>query len=541
MKGIITGREEFLYPDTELGELKQEYIFSTTANGKKGIQILLEASGGEIELEWNLPELSVELYQMRAIPVEYNTGDGVAQGGSMVVERWEDSMGEYVTRKAPFFVYDCLIPLQNQKIPVTEGRAAVYLCFDQKNIFGLKKGSLIIKNGNEEMKIHLSIKAYDVKIPEGTFSVSNWFSLAAIERMHEGTEFTEILRKYVRAMKRTHQTTFFLELDQKCVKDFEKKEFDFEYLTPMIQIFKEEQISTLEIGPILSRGYKKDGRPDMYTAEFRCGMFPEILFSSKEGAEITEKYIHSLAVYLEKYGWNEEVLIHIHDEPDVHYENETALEKRRQQYHLVREMIKQYMPKARIIEAVGTAKFKDEIDVLVPVTSCYEQHREEFEQCVGKEVWNYVCCGPEGKWLNRFLDFALIKGRILFWGFAKYKISGFLHWGFNQFPEQMDPFKGTSCYNPTGIGSNFPCGDAFIVYPGKDEPWLSMRLEAQRQGAEDAMLLQMLAERKPEKAEQLIEKIFSSNTVYEEDPEQFEKTYEELLKELSDCQENQNG
>ena len=62
-----------------------------------------------------------------------------------------------------------------------------------------------------------------------------------------------------------------------------------------------------------------------------------------------------------------------------------------------------------------------------------------------------------------------------------------------------------------------------------------MRLEAQRQGAEDAMLLQMLAERKPEKAEQLIGKVFSSNTVYEESPEQFEKTYEELLKELSDC------
>ena len=48
MKGILTGREEFLYPDTELGELRQEYVFSAAANGKKGIQILLEASGEEI-------------------------------------------------------------------------------------------------------------------------------------------------------------------------------------------------------------------------------------------------------------------------------------------------------------------------------------------------------------------------------------------------------------------------------------------------------------------------------------------------------------
>ena len=80
MKGILTGREEFLYPDTELGELRQEYVFSAAANGKKGIQILLEASGEEIELEWDLPELSVELYQMKAIPVEYNTGKWSSAG-----------------------------------------------------------------------------------------------------------------------------------------------------------------------------------------------------------------------------------------------------------------------------------------------------------------------------------------------------------------------------------------------------------------------------------------------------------------------------
>ena len=101
-------------------------------------------------------------------------------------------------------------------------------------------------------------------------------------------------------------------------------------------------------------------------------------------------------------------------------------------------------------------------------------------------------------------------------------------------PVQMDLFVGISSYNPTGIRTNFPCGDAFIVYPGKDEPWLGMRLEAQRQGAEDVMLLKTLQEKHPEKAEALIGQVFESNTKYMEEPDKFETVYEELLRSLED-------
>ena len=127
-------------------------------------------------------------------------------------------------------------------------------------------------------------------------------------------------------------------------------------------------------------------------------------------------------------------------------------------------------------------------------TAGYEKKKAEFDQLIhlGETVWTYVCCGPEGNWLNRFLDFHLIRGRLLFWGCARNRISGFLHWGFNQFPGGMDPFKGTSCPNDTGIGTAFPCGDSFLVYPGKEKPEISMRLEAQRRGAEDAALWGLL-------------------------------------------------
>ena len=114
-------------------------------------------------------------------------------------------------------------------------------------------------------------------------------------------------------------------------------------------------------------------------------------------------------------------------------------------------------------------------------------------------------------------------------------MSGFLHWGFNQFPEGMNPFEATSCPNPTGIGTNFPCGDAFIAYPWSGKDALpSMRLEAQRRGAEDVELLSILRQKDINKYNELVSKLFTSNEVYCDDVETFEKVYEELLKAISE-------
>ena len=192
------------------------------------------------------------------------------------------------------------------------------------------------------------------------------------------------------------------------------------------------------------------------------------------------------------------ILFHIHDEPDIHVKDREALEARRRQYYLAAGILRKYLPGVQIIEAVDTAEFYGGVDIWVPGTAGYEKRKDEFDQLIrlGETVWTYVCCGPEGEWLNRFLDFHLIRGRLLFWGCARNRISGFLHWGFNQFPGGMDPFKGTSCPNDTGIGTAFPCGDSFLVYPGKEGPEISMRLEAQRRGAEDAALWGLLLKKR---------------------------------------------
>ena len=542
IRGVITAREEFLYPDSELGEVPEQIRLAMPLNGMPGIQLLFQTAGTEGELTLEGDGFEAEWYEMKPVPVEYNTGDGISQGGAMVLETGAEKP-EYASKKAPFRVYDCLCRRQDGKIPVKEGRCAVYLCL---------KGLPQLEPGCHRLRLQgvfwegnctciLEIQVYKVRIPEDAFWVTNWFSREAICRFHqveEGTQgFLEMLGKYGAAMRRMHQNIFFITLDDRCMVSKSPWKFDFEYLTPMIQCFFDAGMKRMELGTLLHRGFLENGEPNMYTDSFVCSLETGLKFDTLEGYAHTVELVKSLAKYLRFHGWEKQVLFHIHDEPDIHYKKPEDLEARRREYYLAASILRKYLPGVSVIEAVESAGFYGGVDVWVPGTAGYEARKEEFDRLIrlGEQVWTYVCCSPEGWWLNRFLDFPLIRGRLLFWGCAKNRIQGFLHWGFNQFPEGMDPFRGTSCPNDTGIGTNFPCGDSFLVYPGPGGPEIGMRLEAQRRGAEDAALWGLLRENEEALHDRLLGEVFVNNHTYCQDPQKLEEVYERLLKELESC------
>ena len=129
MKGYITARQEFLFPDSPLGEMADKVHLAMAANGRMGIQLLV-AAGESIRV--SAPEDRVQLTccQMVDIPVEYNTGNGVDQGGAMVI--LPDKCPDYAVRKAPFRVYDCLKPAPGGVIPAVNGVAAAYVTLEPR-------------------------------------------------------------------------------------------------------------------------------------------------------------------------------------------------------------------------------------------------------------------------------------------------------------------------------------------------------------------------------------------------------------------------
>jgi len=541
MNGIITASQVFHFPDSPLGAMPAALHTCCAKNGKAAFQILFECPQPAGSIAVSCPGFTAEFFQMIDVPVEYNTGNGVDQGGAMVLRL--DHCPDYAVRQAPFRVYDCLRPLESGEIPAKNGLACAYvrLTPDSALPAGEHSVTLTLRAGAQTHTCAVSCRVYPFAFDENRFKTTNWFSVAAMENMHSvmrGTpEFEAVVRAYARSMRSVHQKVFLLWMHEDLSERRTEKpyHFDFEDMKPIIEIFFEEGFDTFETGGIICRGYREDGSQDMYTGDFKCSANPSVSVDSDEGYALLCCEMEAFSAFLRRNGWENRVLFHVMDEPDVHYKSDADLQARRVQFFMAANIVRRYLPGVRIIEAVKTTLFRGGVDIMVPITDSYQGSKQIFDDAIaqGDEVWTYVCCAPEGKWLNRFLDQPLLNGRLLFWGCAANRIAGYLHWGYNQFSGVPNPFEATSAHNWTGIGTNFPCGDAFIVYPGKDGPWPSMRLEAERVGAQEAAMLRELLDRDPAAHDALIARVFRAFDDYDNTPETLDALHEELLKKLT--------
>jgi hypothetical protein len=115
---------------------------------------------------------------------------------------------------------------------------------------------------------------------------------------------------------------------------------------------------------------------------------------------------------------------------------------------------------------------------------------------------------PTGRYPNRFLDFSLLKTRILHWINWRYRLTGYLHWGLNYWTDH--PFEDDR------LQPSFPAGDSWIVYPGEDGPIDSIRWEQMREGIQDFELLRLLAQRAgdPAQADDICSKLVPDPVTY---------------------------
>lgn len=91
----------------------------------------------------------------------------------------------YVTRKAPFWVYDCL---EKEKMDAFVQRMGELLSICACSKAGLKPGNhtvyITAQTIEGEYRCKITVRVYDVSIPEHTFFVTNWFSEDEICRFH---------------------------------------------------------------------------------------------------------------------------------------------------------------------------------------------------------------------------------------------------------------------------------------------------------------------------------------------------------------------
>lgn len=145
----------------------------------------------------------------------------------------------------------------------------------------------------------------------------------------------------------------------------------------------------------------------MYTDSFKCAAAPDVAVDSPEGYALMNEFVKTLAAFLRDNGWDDRVVFHIHDEPDIHYRDDHTLRARRTQYLLTAGFCENISPMCASLKRWNLPLSRGGVDIWVPVTASYERQKAAFDQltALGEPVWTYVCCTPEGHWLNRFLDF----------------------------------------------------------------------------------------------------------------------------------------
>ncbi len=202
---------------------------------------------------------------------------------------------------------------------------------------------------------------------------------------------------------------------------------------------------------------------------------------SRKYEDFIIQFAKALNSFILKENLTGKVFFHISDEPDM---------KNIITYKYRAEIVKRAFPDYPIIDALSDYDFfsKGYVDIPVP-------NENEIENFYGKisNLWTYYCCSQcRNNEPNRFIAMPSVRNRVLGLLAYKYKLTGFLHWGYNFYNSQFS-LEHIDPYETTDAGGKFPSGDAFAVYPAKDGTALcSLRLKVFYDALQDYKALKFL-------------------------------------------------
>jgi len=470
-------------------------------------------------------------------------GITVHQVGYVVVGSHTDNTpADELIGEAPGWYPD---PLWNLPMDLDENRTHtlwVTVAVPADTSPGSYSGTLLVHVGEKvvaqkEFRVHV----VTATVPsERTLKVTNWFNVddAASRQFYGAPQFSdgwwtliENLGKVMSEHRQNMVITPLMDLISPHV-DGSTLTYDFSNFDRWVETFRRAGVvGYIEGGHLL-------GRAGSYDAALTVPAF--VIENGKASRQDlapddprVEPYLtgllSALNTHLTEKSWKSIYFQHILDEP---HGTEPP------QYARVAELVHRNLPGVLTMDAIDASEMKDELrnncDIWVPQLGRFDSQLDLLRDRIqsGHEVWFYTCLFPNKRYLNRLMDYPLLKVRLLHWLNFRYGFTGFLHWGWNFWTPE--PVKDTQ---PV-IDANtqlLPAGDAFIVYPDRagKSVYSSIRLETMRAGIEDYELLTLLRQKNPAVAEQLSQTAIQSLTDYVRDPAAFRAIERKLLEALS--------
>jgi hypothetical protein len=182
----------------------------------------------------------------------------------------------------------------------------------------------------------------------------------------------------------------------------------------------------------------------------------ETLALDPEYIRFLREMITAFIAHMKGRGDDKRCYYHISDEPGLE-----CLEH----YKAVKEEIVDLIAEYPIMDALSDYEFYKTGALPLPVPTTHDAH--VFVENGVEKLWVYYACNQVVDYSNCYLAMPYYRTRSLGMQLYKYKIAGFLHWGYNYYNNAGSG----DCINPylDLSGEDWvPAGDTFIVYPGGD-------------------------------------------------------------------------
>lgn len=205
---------------------------------------------------------------------------------------------------------------------------------------------------------------------------------------------------------------------------------------------------------------------------------------SDEYRSFLSAFVPRLIRHLKKKGVDRRCYFHISDEP-----NRDCLEQYKNAKSGVEELLSGYP----VIDALSDVEFYKSGVIENPIPGV--EHAEEFIKAGVKHPWTYYCCGQNRLVPNRFVAMPSARNRIIGILFYKFKIEGFLQWGYN-FYNNCGSVDAINPYINTSGDYWVPTGDTCSVWPAQDgTAYESLRIRVFYDALQDMRALYAAEER----------------------------------------------
>ena len=408
--------------------------------------------------------------------------------------RWAD---DYYLRKTPGFYPDLLAPLNpKNEVLVTCGELkALWVTVKVPADCGAGDYPVSVRlevPGQEDGTVSADITLHVIpaELPRQKMTVTQWFHCDCLANYYDLDTFSpkhfETIARFMKtavenginailmpvftppldtAVGGERRTTQLVDVE----KTAEGWKFGFQKVEQWVAIARSVGVEYYEISHFYTQWGAKHAPKVMgwEKGEYKRFFGWDTDATSPEYRGFLRAFIPAFLEKMEELGVADRCLFHISDEPHLdHLES----------YRAAREQISDLLEGHPIIDALSSFEFYQTGACTNPIPG--NNHLDPFLEAGVPGLWTYYCCSQGVDVSNRFVAMPMERTRVIGTQFWKYKIAGFLQWGYNFYSSQYS-VRPIDPYQVTDGEYFFPAGDGFSVYPGPGgEPYETLHLKA---------------------------------------------------------------